>query len=40
LIKIEPANWADESGVMVSGDELSEWMESEIERFETQGMAG
>jgi len=40
LIKIEPANWAEESGVMVSGDELSGWMESEIERFETQGMAG
>ena len=40
LIKIEPANWAEESGALVSGDELSEWMESEIERFETQGMAG
>jgi len=40
LIKIEPANWEEESGAMVSNDELSEWMESEIERFETQGMAG
>ncbi len=40
LIKIEPANWEEESGAMVSNDELSAWMESEIERFETQGMAG
>ena len=40
LIKIEPANWADESAAMVSGDALPDWMKSEIERFETQGMAG
>ncbi len=40
LIKIEPANWEEESGAMVSNDELPAWMESEIERFETQGMAG
>jgi glycine cleavage system H protein len=40
LIKIEPANWAEESGAMVSGDALPDWMKSEIERFETQGIAG
>ena len=40
LIKIEPTNWAEESGAMVTGDALPEWMESESERFETQGMAG
>lgn len=40
LIKIEPANWEEESDAMVSNDELPAWMESEIERFETQGMAG
>ncbi|MBC8322892.1 MAG: glycine cleavage system protein H [Candidatus Marinimicrobia bacterium] len=40
LIKIEPANWAEESAAMVSGDALPGWMEAEIERFETQGMAG
>ena len=40
LIKIEPANWADESAAMVSGDALPDWMKSEIERFETQGIAG
>jgi len=34
LIKIEPANWEEESGAMVSNDELSAWMESEIERKE------
>ena len=40
LIKIEPSNWAEESGAMISGDDLPGWMESEIERFETQGIAG
>jgi glycine cleavage system H protein len=40
LIKIEPANWAEESGAMVSGDALPDWMKSEIERFETQGITG
>ncbi len=40
LIKIEPANWAEESGAMVSGDALPEWMESESERFESQGITG
>ena len=40
LIKIEPAIWEEESGAMVSDDDLPAWMESEIERFEIQGMAG
>ena len=38
LIKIEPTNWEEESEAMVSGDKLPDWVEQEIERFETQGI--
>ena len=38
LVKIEPTNWEEESETMVSGDKLPDWVEQEIERFETQGI--
>jgi len=38
LVKIEPTNWEEESEAMVSGDKLPDWVEQEIERFETQGI--
>jgi glycine cleavage system H protein len=38
LIKIEPTNWEEDSEAMVSGDKLPDWVEQEIERFETQGI--
>jgi len=40
MVKIEPSNWEEEASAMVSGDALPGWMESESERFETQGMTG
>ena len=40
LGKIEPINWEEESATLVSGDALSEWMDAEIERFESQDIAG
>jgi glycine cleavage system H lipoate-binding protein len=40
LVKIEPINWEEESATLVSGDALSEWMDAEIERFESQDIAG
>ncbi len=38
LVKIEPTNWEEDSEAMVSGDKLPDWVEQEIERFETQGI--
>ncbi len=38
LLKIEPTNWDEDSEAMVSGDKLPDWVEQEIERFETQGI--
>ncbi|MEO2185883.1 MAG: glycine cleavage system protein H [bacterium] len=40
LVKIEPINWEEESATLVSGDALPEWMDAEIERFESQDIAG
>ncbi len=38
LIKIEPSEWEVESGTMISGDNVENWWDQEIVRFETQGM--
>ena len=40
LIKIDPINWEDDSAGMVTGNDLSTWVDAEIERFETQGILG
>ena len=40
LVKIEPTNWEDDSAGMVTGNDLSTWVDAEIERFETQGILG
>jgi len=40
LVKIEPANWGEESVAMVTGNDLSKWIDAEIERFQTQGILG
>ena len=40
LVKIEPANWGEESVAMVTGNDLSTWIDAEIERFQTQGILG
>ncbi len=40
LVKIEPTNWEDDSAGMVTGNDLSTWIDAEIERFQTQGILG
>ena len=40
LVKIDPTNWEDDSAGMVTGNDLSTWVDAEIERFETQGILG
>ena len=40
LVKIDPTNWEDDSVGMVTGNDLSKWVDVEIERFQTQGILG
>ena len=40
LVKIDPTNWEDDSAGMVTGNDLSTWIDAEIERFQTQGILG
>lgn len=37
MVVIEPSDWEDESAELVSGDELPDWVESEIKRYKSQG---
>jgi len=40
LVKIDPTNWEDDSVGMVTGNDLSKWVDVETERFQTQGILG
>ena len=40
LVKIDPINWEDDSAGMVSGNDLSAWIDTEIQRFQTKGILG
>ena len=35
---VDPTNWEDDSVGMVTGNDLSKWVDVEIERFQTQGI--
>ena len=37
LVSIDPSDWQKESAVLVSGDAIAPWVESEIERYRKQG---
>jgi glycine cleavage system H protein len=37
LVTIQPADWQGESMGLVSGEELPAWIESELERYRSQG---
>ena len=37
LITIQPTEWQNESALLVSGDDLPAWVETELERYRQQG---
>lgn len=37
IVVIEPSDWENESTGLVSGEALPEWIETEIERYRSQG---
>ena len=37
MVVIKPSDWENESGHLVAGDALPEWVDSEIKRYRTQG---
>ena len=37
LVIIEPDDWESEARLLVSGDELPDWVEAEIDRYRAQG---
>jgi glycine cleavage system H protein len=37
LLRITPADWANESAQLLHGAQLTEWVEAELERYRSQG---